>query len=533
MRHARILAESTSCRVAAAPSITLLSHGSPLHYERPALHHPPISVPLPPSIEKTVFLDALSGLPETITERRLWHMDSPEQWVAEARCRVRDRYSVDVTSRVKALNRVAALLRERETDLLEALKADLGKPAFEAWASEIGFLLSDIRDLTRRLRRWSWPVHRRVPLMLLPATARVVRRPYGVALVMGPWNYPLQLLLCPAMAALAAGNAVLLKPSELAPHTAAWIERWLPDAVGRDRLRVATGGPETAKALLKTPFDYIFFTGSTAIGKHVMRAAANNLTPVTLELGGKCPCIVSKDADLTVAARRICRGKFMNAGQTCVAPDYVLVHASCHDALIDALRNVITQQLGADPRENPSFGRIVNPQHTERLGGYLKCGTIAAGGRVDIEQRYVAPTILTNVPAGSPVLNEEIFGPILPVIAVDSLEHAIATVNAGPRPLALYLFTSNPRTRAQIANATDSGGICINDTVVQLIPRELPFGGVGHSGMGRYHGKASLDTFSYQRSILRRSLRADSRRAYPPYGTRLSTLKRFYALLSR
>jgi acyl-CoA reductase-like NAD-dependent aldehyde dehydrogenase len=349
-----------------------------------------------------------------------------------------------------------------------------------------------------------------------------------VALILGPWNYPVQLLLAPLVGAIAAGNCAVLKPSELAPHTAAALAALLRAAFPDDYIAVVPGEREVAEALLRVRFDTVFFTGSTAVGRAVLAATAPHLTPVTLELGGKCPCLVCADAPPAVTARRIAWGKFLNAGQTCVAPDFVLADRRVRPALVAALQQTLTEFYGDDPQKSPHYGRIINRRHFDRLAAYLGSGQIACGGRLDAADLYLAPTVLTEVPDAAPVMQEEIFGPILPVLEYADLADALARLRDRPIPLALYLFTRDRRVQADVLAATRSGGVCLNDTVTHMVGKYLPFGGLGDSGFGRYHGQASFDCFTHWRPVLRRSLAFDPRLRYPPPRTSLRVLRRIY-----
>jgi len=352
-----------------------------------------------------------------------------------------------------------------------------------------------------------------------------------VALIIGPWNYPFQLLLSPLVGALAAGNCAVLKPSELAPHTTIAIAELIRAIFPEEYVAVVPGERDTAEALLREKFDAIFFTGSSPVGRAVMAAAAQHLTPVTLEMGGKCPCLVCADAPLDIAARRIVWGKFMNAGQTCVAPDFVLVDRRVRVDLVESMKRVLREFYGDDPQRSPDYGRIVNRRHLERLGGYLEHGHIAHGGQHDPNDLYLAPTILTDVPLEAPAMRDEIFGPILPVLEFGQLDEALDLLRDRPTPLALYLFTRDRAVQARVLTATRSGGLCVNDTITHMIGKHLPFGGLGESGLGAYHGKASFDCFTHYRSILRRSFKPDLRFRYPPPRLSLAGLKRAYRFL--
>jgi aldehyde dehydrogenase (NAD+) len=426
------------------------------------------------------------------------------------------------------LEALRAMLVEREADLLAALKADLGKPPTEAWATDVGFVISEITHALRHLRAWSRPERVWAPMVTRPASARIVREPVGVALVIAPWNYPVQLLLSPLVGALAAGNCVVGKPSEVAPATAAALAELLPKYLDTDAVAVVEGGVAETQALLAQRFDYIFYTGNGRVGRIVMEAAARHLTPVTLELGGKSPVIVDDDTDLAVAARRVAWGKYLNAGQTCIAPDYALVVKGREDQFVEHVRRAIFDFYGADPKASPDYGRIVNDQHLRRLAGLLEGGQPTVGGGVDEVDRYVAPTVLQRVREDAPVLQDEIFGPILPVVPVDDVDAAVAYVNAHEKPLALYLFTRSHATRDRVLEQTTSGGVAVNATMYQVAVPGLPFGGVGPSGMGAYHGKASFDTFSHAKSVLRKPGKPDPALAYPPYtATKDRLIRRF------
>jgi aldehyde dehydrogenase (NAD+) len=428
--------------------------------------------------------------------------------------------------RARLLALSEAILRHEE-ELLEALRADLGKPPVDAWTTEVAPVLAEIRHALRHLSAWMRPRRAKVPPLAWPARAHVVREPYGLALVIGPWNYPFQLLFSPLAAALAAGNAIILKPSEFAPETSRLAARIVDAAFPDGAVTVVEGDHETAAALLRERFDTIFFTGGTAVGRAVMEAAAGHLTPVTLELGGKCPAIVCADAclrspqRLDAVARRLVWGKFLNAGQTCVAPDHVRVERTAHDALVAAMCRAVAQF-----RYGPDSGRIVNRRHFQRVLSYLADGAVACGGDHDPARLWIAPTILTGIRPAARVLREEIFGPVLPVVPWDKLDDALADVAALPPPLAVYLFTTDPARRERVVAATRSGGVCVNDTIVHITGHDLPFGGVGESGVGRYHGKSGFDAFTYERVVMRRPLAPDPAFRYPPPRLPLPRLKR-------
>jgi aldehyde dehydrogenase (NAD+) len=418
------------------------------------------------------------------------------------------------------LRGLAALLGQQEQALLSALEADLSRNPVESWSAEVGFVAAEARRTLQQLTDWLRPQRVSVPLITWPGKAHVHREPLGVVLIIGPWNYPLQLTLAPLIGALAAGNCVVVKPSELAPHCAAALAELLPRYLDPQCVRVVTGGVPEASALLEQRFDHIFFTGGAAVGRIVMAAAARHLTPVTLELGGKSPCIVDDSVDLKLVARRIAWGKFLNAGQTCVAPDYLLVQRELADELVQRLRASVEVFYGPDPRRSPDYPRIINDRHFARLRGLLSGGRVEWGGQADAQERYLAPTLLRDVDLESPLMTEEIFGPLLPLVSVSDMEQAVAFVNARPRPLALYLFSRRRRTRRQVIGGTSSGGVCVNDTITHLLVPGLPFGGVGDSGMGAYHGRATFETFSHRRGVLAKSTRFDPPMRYPPYDQR-------------
>lgn len=424
------------------------------------------------------------------------------------------------------LRRLLDLLEAHEDGLLAALRQDLGKSPQEAYASELGFVLGEIRHALRHLAKWMKPARRRAPLLAWPARGWIRPEPYGLALIIGPWNYPLQLLLAPLVGAIAAGNCAILKPSEFAPATAGVLGKIIGTGFPEEFIAIAQGEQATAEALLRQRFDTIFFTGSTTTGRAIMTAAARHLTPVTLELGGKCPCIVAADAPLDIAARRIVWGKFMNAGQTCVAPDHVLVDQRVAGAFLAAAKQALRDFYGADPQQSPDYGRIINRRHFDRLTRYLGDGEIAHGGRQDAGDRYLEPTILTGVPREAPVMQEEIFGPILPVVEFSDLDEVLARLRELPTPLALYLFSADRAVQARVLAGSRSGGVCLNDTVTHILGKDLPFGGLGESGMGAYHGRASFDCFSHRRSVLGRSLALDPPFRYPPPRIALKGLKR-------
>ncbi len=434
----------------------------------------------------------------------------------------------NIAFRREQLNKLARALDVHEHFLHQALYDDLRKSPVDAYASETGFIRSEIRYALKNLHRWTRPQRVATPAGLQPAHSRIIPEPKGTVLIIGPWNYPAQLVLSPLVSALAAGCCAVLKPSELTPHTSSALHNLINNTFDPEIVRVIEGGRETAEALLEQPFDHIFFTGSAAAGRSIMAAAAQNLIPVTLELGGKSPAVLGADANLAVAARRIVRGKFMNAGQTCVAPDHVWVPRQLITPFIKELQQTIRQFYSGSPQHSPDYGRIVNRRHFDRLTALLEGSHVACGGQIDTKELYIAPTILTNPPSGGTLMQEEIFGPLLPVLPYDDEQEIIRFCRLRPAPLALYLFTQNRSAQKRLMEAIPSGGVCINDTVSQLIPKGLPFGGRGASGMGSCHGKAGFDTFTHFRSVLRRSTRFDIQAFYPPMKVSLENLKRGY-----
>lgn len=420
--------------------------------------------------------------------------------------------------RLGQLRALRRLLVERGPELEAALAEDLGKSATEAQLTEIGFTLTELDHTVRHLRRWLRTKPVGTPITLAPARSRLVREPLGVVLIIGPWNYPVQLILAPLIGAIAAGNTVVLKPSEVASATSAALARLVPAYLDSRAVTVIEGAvPETTE-LLAQRFDHIFYTGNGQVGRIVARAAAEHLTPITLELGGKSPTYVHPSAPLAETARRIVWGKLTNAGQTCVAPDYVLASPATAAALIPHLRTAIAEFFGGNPELSGDYGRIINAHHFERLSGLLEGQAPVISGINDAATRYLAPTVIDGVDPDSAVMAEEIFGPILPIVHVDGPEAAIAFINARPKPLALYLFAQDRRVQKRFLRATSSGGVGINIPLAHLSVSGLPFGGVGESGMGGYHGEASVALFSHDKAVLSKPLTPDTLSLiYPPY----------------
>ncbi len=431
----------------------------------------------------------------------------------------------DIAFRIEQMKALKDLVSDNKPAIIQALQADLHKPEFETYATEIS-IVKEIDYAIKHLKSWIKPTKAAVSLDFFSYSAKIYPEPLGVVLIIGAWNYPFNLIISPLLGAIAAGNCAIIKPSELAPHTSNLLTQIIGKYFAPEYIAVLEGGVETSKKMLAEKFDHIFFTGSTAVGKIVMAAAAEHLTPVTLELGGKSPCIVDTDINLEHTLRRITWGKFINAGQTCIAPDYILVNQKIKQDFVDGLKKCLKEFYGEHPEKNPDYARIINQKHFERLTNLLKNGEIIIGGETNLSERYIAPTVLDNVSVEDPVMQEEIFGPILPVIEYTDITEAIALINSKPKPLALYLFSQNKKLQKRVLQETSSGGVCFNDTMMQFGVSSLPFGGVGDSGIGTYHGKASFDTFSHYKSVLRNSFWLDLNWRYAPYQGKLPILKR-------
>lgn len=433
--------------------------------------------------------------------------------------------SKDLDFRIEQLKKLKNVVLKHQNAIFDALEKDFKKPKFETYGTEIGLVLSELRHQIKNLKSWAKPKSIKTNLVNQPAKSKIYPVPYGVNLIIGAWNYPVQLILNPLLGAISAGNCAIIKPSEIASHSAKIIEKIIQETFDEKYIAVVQGGVETTQALLKLPFDHIFFTGSVAVGKIVMRAASENLTPITLELGGKSPCIVDETADIKLAAKRIIWGKMLNAGQTCVAPDYVLVHQNQAKKLIKALERAIFESYGFDPEKSSDFARIINQKHFERLKRFLKDGEIAVGGITNSETNYISPTVLKDISWKDSVMQEEIFGPILPVLTYENTNEIIEKINQLPAALTLYIFSKNKENQQKIIQNIDFGGGCINETVSQFANPHLPFGGFGSSGMGSYHGKASFEAFSHFKSILDKSNWVDVPLRYPPYDGKLALVK--------
>ena len=433
----------------------------------------------------------------------------------------------DLSFRQEQLRTLKKMVRANESAILEALRLDLNRPALEGYGGDVAVVINEIDHALKHLSCWAKPRRVRTPIALFPARSRVLREPYGLALIIAPWNFPFQLTFAPLVGAIAAGNCALLKPPMAAPHSEKLIAKLVRTYFDPAYISVVEGGAETADALLAERFDYIFFTGGPATGKRVMEAAAKYLTPLTLELGGKNPCIVDTDCEIDYATRRIVWGKFFNAGQSCMAVDYLLVDRRIRQTLLDRIAQVIIEFYGADPERSPDYGRIVNEGHFTRLVRLMDGCRIVVGGQTNPASRYIAPTVLEGVSMTAPIMEEEIFGPLLPVIEYDDITQAIGIANTRPRPLALYFFSRDRTKQEQVLREIPTGGGCINDTVVHETAG-LPFGGVGESGMGRYHGRASFDTFSYERSVVTNTFLFDIKLRYPPYAGKLKWIRKLF-----
>ncbi len=423
--------------------------------------------------------------------------------------------TLPINARRKALQALQKALTEWEKPLAEALWTDLHKSYEEAYLTEFSIVMGEIRNHLKHLNRWSRPEYRCTPLKMFPSKSRIVSEPLGVSLIISPWNYPVQLLLNPLVGALSAGCTAILKPSPYVPHVSSVLQEMIESTFNKEYVAIVQGNREVNTALLERRYDIIFFTGSPALGRTVMSAAARNLTPVVLELGGKSPCIIDHTADIKRAAKRVAWGKCLNAGQTCIAPDYLLLHNDIKDDFLVELQKCFRQLLGKEPQKAKHFVRIVNDKAFQRLTGYLNSGNIIFGGRSDARERYLEPTVVTATPE-SPIMQEEIFGPIFPVLTFNHIEEAISFVNEREKPLALYYF-GDKGTGRHVIERTSAGGSCINDTIMHIANENVPFGGVGNSGMGTYHGRLSFDAFSHRRTVITTPTWIDLPFRYMPY----------------
>ena len=425
--------------------------------------------------------------------------------------------TIDINYRIQNLKKLKNIIKSNEDKILEALKKDLGKSGFEAYATEIGIVYDDINLHIKNVRKWA-----------KEEKSYVYKEPYGVTLIIGPFNYPFQLVISPLIGAISAGNTAIIKPSENTKNVALLLEKMINENFNEAYLKVVNplGGKEVVSTLLDLPFDYIFFTGSVRVGKIVMEKAAKYLTPITLELGGKSPCIVDSDAKLNLAAKRIVWGKFLNAGQTCVAPDYLCVHKSVAEKLLKLIVDEIHKQFGSNIRLSKDYPRVVNKSSLERLMSYLMDGKIYFGGNIDKDDLYMEPTIITKPDLKSPLMTDEIFGPILPVLVYEDLSKVVEFINNREKPLALYYFSENKKKIKYILRATTSGGVTINDTIIHVANSNLPFGGVGNSGVGKYHGRESFEAFTHNRAVMDRGTFAEFNVRFAPYKNKLKLVKK-------
>lgn len=437
--------------------------------------------------------------------------------------------TLSINFRLSQLKKLKIVLQNNEALILDALYKDLRKSNFEAYETELGIVLEELNFTIKNLKSWMQATRVKSSIAHFPSKCFTYPEPYGVTLIMSPWNYPFQLSLAPLIGSIAAGNTVVLKPSEKSFHTSKVITKLLSENFPKELISIVNGGRAANTELLNQKFDYIFFTGSVPVGKVVMEAAAKHLTPVTLELGGKSPCIVDSTADLKLTAKRIVWGKFLNAGQTCVAPDYLYVEKSVKNELLKYLKHYIVKFYGSNPKKSNDYPRIIDEKAFERLITYLNCGDIAIGGDIDHDELYIAPTILDNVTFDDSIMQEEIFGPIFPIVEFESLDEVISVVNYRPKPLALYFFSKDEKNISKVLQKTSSGGICINETIMHVASLYLPFGGVGESGMGKYHGVSSFETFSHIKSVVKKDFSLDVPLKYPPFNSRkLSQLKMIF-----
>lgn len=457
-------------------------------------------------------------------------MNSIDQLFENSKAFFKTHQTKDIKFRKQQLKLLSKSIKHHENEILEALQKDLGKSNVEAYATEIGILLKSIKLARKELKNWSKTKQVDTPLYLFPTKSYIKKDPYGTVLIIGPFNYPVQLTFEPLIGAIAAGNTAIIKPSELTPHVSSVIRKIVEDVYKPDYIAVVEGGIEETDRLIHLPFDYMFFTGSDKVGKIVYQAASENLVPVTLELGGKSPVIIDETANLKVASERIAFGKFTNAGQTCVAPDYILVDRKVKDDFIKALKQTLNEFYGKTIQSSPDYGRIVNHKHFNRLNDLLQDhkSNIIFGGHSDESDLFIEPTILDNIQTSDLVMQEEIFGPLLPIISYDQFDEVFEIIQSRPKPLSLYLFSEDENSTHRVLNELAFGGGAINDTLMHLANPNLPFGGVGLSGIGNYHGKYSFDTFSHDKSYTFKSTRLESSLFFPPYKGKFKYIKAFF-----
>ncbi len=453
-------------------------------------------------------------------------MTDIKQTVIDQRAFFNSGRTKDIGFRIDQLKKLKNAIIKYEADIEKALFEDFGKCEFEAYATEIGLIISGITEFEKHLKAWARPKTVPKTFATFHAKSTIAYEPFGVSLIMSPWNYPVQLTLAPLIGAIAAGNTAVVKPSRFTPRTVAVMKKMIEENFSSDYIALFEGGREVNEALLKERYDFIFFTGGTTVGKVVMSAAAQNLTPVVLELGGKSPCIVDETADIAKSAKSLCWGKFINAGQTCIAPDFVMAKREIVPALLDALKSSIARMYGENPQKSPDFPRIITPSHFERVSGLIDQRKVFCGGQTDAASRYIAPTVLTDVTFDDKVMGEEIFGPVLPIIPYDDEDEMLRTLQAMETPLAYYLFSKDKKRVKKYLAMRSSGDAVVNDTLIHITNPHLPFGGKGSSGMGAYHGRHSFETFSHKRSVVYRSLKFDLPR-YAPYPKKFGFIKRF------
>jgi aldehyde dehydrogenase (NAD+) len=435
-------------------------------------------------------------------------------------------YKTNINFRKETLIKLLNEVIVQENEIIQALYDDFKKPAFEAVLSETSYVILELKDTIKNLKKWAKPKRVFPTILNFPSTDYIYKEPYGKVLIIAPWNYPFQLALCPLISAVAAGNQVVLKPSELTPKTSEIIHKIITKVFDKNHVTVVEGGVEVSQQLLSERWDYIFFTGSVPVGKIVAKAAAVNLTPVTLELGGKSPCIIDETANLKLAAKRIVWGKFINAGQTCIAPDYILIQKDMRSHFVTYLKEEITKAYGVNPSESPDFARIVNVKNWHRLVNMIEPKKVIFGGQSNIKDCYIAPTLVEETSLESDLMKDEIFGPILPILTYEKETDIETVMSTYEKPLALYVFTENKIFSKQIIQKYSFGGGCVNDTIIHILNNRLPFGGVGHSGIGAYHGKLSFDTFSHKKSMVKKANWLDLPMRYAPYNDKLQTIKK-------
>ncbi|WP_035671498.1 aldehyde dehydrogenase [Flavobacterium sp. 83] len=435
-------------------------------------------------------------------------------------------YKTTIGSRKETLIKLLNVIITHENEIIQALYDDFKKPAFEAVLTETNYVISELKDTIKNLHKWAKPKRVFPSILNFPSTDYIYKEPYGKVLIIAPWNYPFQLALCPLISAVAAGNQVVLKPSELTPKTSEIIAKIIQKTFQINQVEVIEGGVEITQNLLSQRWDYIFFTGSVPVGKIVAKAAAENLTPVTLELGGKNPCVIDETANLKLAAKRIVWGKFINAGQTCIAPDYILIQKNMKSHFLEFMKEEITKAYGEEPKLSPDYARIINQKNWLRLVNMIDEDKVAFGGHSEIENCYLSPTLIDESDVDSLIMKEEIFGPLLPILSYENEEDLNTIISKYEKPLALYIFTETHSFAQKMIQKYSFGGGCINDTVIHFSNKRLPFGGVGHSGIGAYHGSLSFDTFSHKKGIVKKANWLDLPMRYAPYNDKLKTIRK-------